>query len=219
MRIEIHSIDERLAERIGKKLATKIVSLGGKAQYSSPNSTLLGRAIRLLKTYKAIPVDPVSAVLLDTVKEWQNHKENIHPYTKINIQTKELLDKDMIIVKAGSYVLNVLSQIKRHKVGERMVKSLVKKFGKYPDMFLYLEVSTDKLSESRVKRDNKRKFEYSYRGPRAFYQNKKFISLMGQISKKIGSKYGIIQVDGKSDEDILDQAWEELTKQGIISED
>ncbi len=206
MRIELTCLDQGLAEKIGQELSKRLTDLGVKTAYSSVNSTLMGRAIRLLKSYPTIQLDIQTSVLLESAREYQNHIENIKP----------IKDEDVVIIKAGSFIVYCLVQAQRLFMQKVLTRHLGKKIGHLPNFIVYLKMDRDRLFSTRNKKNKVYGVEENYKGKSIVFRNKATIKSLDKLNSKKGIKSSIIEVGDKSIDELVVEVVAELMKHKLI---
>lgn len=205
--IELTCIDLAFLYKVGKKLESKLKELNVKCKLVEPGDCMLGQALRLLSTYKSIPIHSDTRVYLDAAREYQNRLENIKPHE----------NEDILIIKIGSFVAEMYTHYRREKSKKLTIKAILKRMAHPPDSLIYYSINLPEYFKRKRKFNSKYKVEHNLRGVKPHKMDRNMGEVFDGIVSNYGTKTCIMTVGEKAVEETAEETLKYLKEIGIIS--
>ncbi len=207
-KIEILSLDNKLADRITKALEVKVKESQLESISIVSEDCLLSEILKLVKTYPSVDLDKTGLVLLESARENQIQLEQI----------RKELNKETIVVQSGSFIANMNLLLMHPDVKRVITKHLIKKIGLPADAIFYVRPNMKDFLERRRHFSVTQRIEDSMRGLGFKSRDKKFPKILNNLNSKYGTKCSIIEVDDRQ-EDIsipVDAMFNFLKQEGVL---
>lgn len=210
--IEIVMIDHGVNNKVVVKVASRLKQLTGKKViHVNPHESLLFQAIRLIRTYTAIPISKQAGFFLDVAKELQVREEIFNELPK---------DEDIIVLKTGSFLMTMFYYLTKDgsDVKKMSVKHVIKKFANPADLIVFAKMKFEFFKGKRRKFNSKYRVGDSLKGSGLRWRNIKYEQILGTLNTKYGTKGSIINSEDENLEAVIDEIIDVIKESGILGE-
>lgn len=208
--VEIHSFDAALAIRISDAVSERLNDMT-KSKISksvSYDTTLLGQGIKLIKVSREIDTHINTLLFLESARESELVEQEL----------QEANNKDKIVFKAGSYLINMSILLGRENVKRVLTKYLIRKFAPRPAMIFFIRPDQKAFAKRRKERVTGRSVEDSLKGKALEKRDKRIPVIFEKLNKQFGIKHCIIECEDNPAiiEPLVQEVIKQLTLNGVL---